>query len=96
MKESKFQTSFIKKIKAMYPEAIVMKNDPNYIQGIPDILVLHQNRWAAFECKQSRTAKHRPNQDHYVERMNAMAYSAFVYPENEEDVLLGLQRSFEV
>lgn len=95
MKENEFQSNFIKKIKTMFPDAIVMKNDPNYIQGIPDILVLHKNHWAAFECKKNRTAKHQPNQNYYVKRMNGMAYSAFVYPENEEDVLLGLQRSFE-
>ncbi len=95
MKESKFQSRFIKKIKERFPNAIVMKNDPNYIQGIPDILVLYQNRWAAFECKQSKDARHRPNQDHYVDLMNTMSYSSFVYPENEEVVLGELQQAFE-
>ena len=43
--------TIIKKIKEMLPGCIVMKNDPNYIQGIPDLLILYRDRWAALECK---------------------------------------------
>ena len=94
-KESAFQASLIKEIKEMFPGCIVLKNDPNYKQGIPDLLILHNSRWAALECKRSKSAPHRPNQDYYVGTMNDMSYAAFVFPENREDVLHELQRTFE-
>ena len=94
-KESAFQASLIKEIKEMFPGCIVLKNDPNYKQGIPDLLILHNSHWAALECKRSGSAPHRPNQDYYVGTMNDMSYAAFVFPENREDVLHELQRTFE-
>lgn len=96
MKESKFQSNLIHKIKDRFPGCIVMKNDSSYIQGIPDLTILYEDRWAALEVKKSAKAKHRPNQDLYVEKMNRMSYAAFIYPENESEVLDGMARSFEV
>lgn len=92
-KESKFQSDLIKEIKAKFPGCIVMKNDPTYIQGIPDLLVLHNDKWGSLECKKSRSASHRPNQDYYVEKMNSMSFAAFIFPENKEEVLNDLERS---
>lgn len=95
-KESAFQAKLIKDLKAMLPGCVVLKNDPNYIQGVPDLLILYNNRWAALECKRSKTASHRPNQEYYISKMDGMSFAAFVYPENREDILDELQRSFEV
>lgn len=94
MLESKFQSNLIKKIKTMFKGCIVMKTDPNYIQGLPDILILYNDRWAALENKKSAKASHRPNQDYYVNLMNEMSFSRFIYPENEEVVLNELQQAF--
>lgn len=95
MKESKFQHDLISKIKERFPGSIVLKNDANYIQGIPDLTVLYGENWATLECKNKSKASHRPNQDYYVEKMNDMSFSAFVCPENEEEVLNGMAQSFE-
>lgn len=95
-KESVFQAKLIKDLKAMLPGCVVLKNDPNYIQGVPDLLILYNNRWAALECKRSKNASHRPNQEYYISKMDGMSFAAFVYPENREDILDELQRSFEV
>jgi len=95
MLESKFQANLIKEIKTRFPDCIVLKNDSSYIQGIPDLLVLEKQRWAALEVKKSKNASHRPNQDYYVDKMDAMSYAAFIYPENKEEVLDGMARSFE-
>ena len=92
-KESDYQGLLIKKIKKLLPGAMVLKNDPDYIQGIPDLLVLYGNKWAALECKRSSKASHRPNQDYYVSKMNDMSFSAFIFPENEAEVLDALQRT---
>lgn len=94
MLENKFKTKLVKEIEAMLPGAIVVHLDPNEIQGIPDILVLYQNKWAALEGKKSATATHQPNQDYYVDLMDRMSFARFIYPENKEEVLDELYEAF--
>lgn len=93
MRESQFQAQIIKKLNKMLPGIIILKNDPNYIQGIPDLILLYKNRWAALEVKRGATASVRPNQAHYVRTMYAMSYAAFIYPENESEILSEVQQS---
>lgn len=93
MRESQFQAQLIKKLNKMLPGIIILKNDPNYIQGIPDLVLLYKNRWAALEVKRGATASARPNQAHYVRTMHAMSYAAFIYPENESEILSEVQQS---
>ena len=45
-RESKFQKDLIDEIEELFPGCIIMKNDPTYIQGIPDLIVLYKNKWA--------------------------------------------------
>lgn len=92
MLEREFQAKLIKEIKSNLPGCIVMKTDPNYIQGIPDLLILHNNHWASLENKKSKNAKKRPNQQYYVDKMNEMSFSRFICPENKEEVLRDLYR----
>ena len=94
MLESNFQAKLIKEIKKMFPGCIVMKNDSSYIQGIPDLLILYKNVWGALEVKKSATAKHQPNQNYYVDKMNKMSFAKFIYPENKEAVLHELTKLF--
>ena len=91
MRESRFQRKLIEEIEELFPGCIFMKNDPNYIQGIPDLLILYKNKWAALECKRSEREHHQPNQDYYISIMDEMSYASFVYPENKEVVLDELQ-----
>ena len=95
MKENKFQSDLIKEIKERFNGCIVTKLDSAHIQGIPDLLVLYKDKWATLECKRNCKASHRPNQEYYVNKMNEMSFSRFVYPENKEAVLGELQQSFE-
>lgn len=95
MKESKFQKKVIDDLKERFDGCMVLKNDANYIQGIPDLLLLWRNKWAALEVKQTENAHHQPNQDYYVKRMNDMSCAFFISPENEEEVLNDIQRSFQ-
>ena len=94
-KENQFQAELIKDLKVMMPSCMVLKNDPNYIQGIPDLIVLNGKRWAAVECKRSKDAPARPNQPYYISKMSDMSYAAFVYPENKEDILYELSQSLK-
>ena len=91
--ERDFQAKLIKEIKSIFPGCIVMKTDPTYIQGLPDLLILHNNKWAALEVKRSANASKRPNQDYYVEKMDDMSYASFIYPENKEDILDELRKT---
>ena len=93
-KENEFQASLIKEIKERFPGAIVLKNDPNYIQGMPDLTVLHSDGWAMLEVKRSKDASHQPNQDYYISMLNSMSYANFVYPENVEEVLNDMEHTF--
>ena len=95
MLEEKFQANLIKELKTMFPGCIVLKNDPDYIQGVPDLLILHKNKWASLECKKSANAKKQPNQEYYVGLMNEMSFSKFIFPENKEEVLNELRETFE-
>lgn len=92
--ESKFQANLIKKLKQLFPGCIVLKNDPNYIQGIPDLIILFNDRWASLEVKKDSRASQQPNQQYYVNKMNQMSFSSFIYPENEEEILYELQQAF--
>lgn len=94
MSESKFQSQLKKKLAKRFPGCIVMKNDPNDIQGIPDLTVLYRSRWATLECKRSEGASHQPNQDYYVQKMDEMSFSRFIFPENCEEVLDELSTFF--
>jgi len=96
MLENKFKTQLVSELEEMFPGCIVVHLDPNEIQGIPDLLVLYGNKWAALEGKKSANATHRPNQDYYVDLMNRMSFAAFIYPENKEEVLYELQQAFNV
>lgn len=94
-KESDFQSKMISKIEKRLPGCIIMKNDSSYIQGVPDWIVLYKKKWATLECKKDKKAGHQPNQDYYVDKMNNMSFSSFIYPENEEEVLNELERSLK-
>lgn len=96
MLERDFQKGLIKDLEEMFPGAIVTKVEP-YIQGIPDLLILHKDKWAMLECKKSKedAEKHyRPNQPYYVRKLNEMSYASFIYPENKEQVLHDLEDTF--
>lgn len=93
--ESKFQKELMDEIRERYPGCIIVKNDPNYIQGFPDWTIFYGKRWAVLEAKRDEDAPHQPNQDYYVEKLDSMSFSRFVYPENKEAVLNALQSAFE-
>ena len=92
--ESKFQAELKKELKTLFPGCIVTKLDSGDIQGIPDLLILFKDKWATLECKKSVKASHRPNQDYYVDLMDKMSFSRFIYPENKEDILNELIQIF--
>lgn len=94
MTEGEYKTKLKEKLEEILPGCIILKNDANYKQGIPDLIILHGKKWAMLEAKKSSKSSHQPNQDHYIEVLNKMSYASFVYPENESEVLNAIQKTF--
>ena len=90
--ERKFQASLIKELKTRYPKALIFKNES--FQGAPDILILKGKKWAALETKRGHKSKKQPNQEYYVDLMNDMSFASFICPENKQEVLDDLERTF--
>lgn len=93
--ESQFQSQLIQDIKKRFPGAIVLKTDPTYITGFPDLLLLNGYSWAALETKRSENARRGPNQEYYIGKTDEMSYGSFVYPENKKEVLRDLQQALQ-
>lgn len=95
--ERNFQSKLIDELYAMFgeDECVILKTNPNYIQGFPDLLILYRDRWAALECKREDEAHRQPNQPYWVDFLDRMSFSAFIYPENKEDVLNDLQQALQ-
>jgi hypothetical protein len=92
--EAKYQGGLIRRLKRRFPGCEILKNDPQYVQGILDLTIFWGPCWAMLEVKASATASERPNQAYYVQRMDNMSFAAFIYPENEEEVLTALEEAF--
>lgn len=93
--EREFQPALIKELQELFEGCVISKLDSSYTQGIPDLLILFKNKWAILECKKSADAKKRPNQEYYVNLLNGMSFSRFIFPENKEKVLNELSKFFK-
>lgn len=100
MLESSYKDIFLDKVRALLPDTdykkcVIIKNDAGYLQGVPDYTVFYGSKWATLEIKRTKHAHKRPNQQYYVDIMRNMGYSSFVYPENEQQVLMELIEHFK-
>lgn len=94
MNERRYQAELIRKLHAMFPGCSVMKNDPKWRQGVPDLLVLYGRTWAMLEVKMDANSAVQPNQEYYIDHYGAMSFAAFINPGNEKEVLSDLQQTF--
>lgn len=95
MLENEFKQKLVLELEKKFPGSMIFHLDPNERQGIPDLLVLYKNKWATLEGKKNAKATRRMNQEYYVELMNNMSFSRFIYPENKKEVLDELQEYFQ-
>lgn len=95
MPENSYQRGLIKRIERRFPGCMVIKNDPGYQQGILDLSIFYGNSWAQLEVKASADSEIQPNQVYFVEKLNEMGFAAFIYPENESEVLDAMEQAFE-
>lgn len=96
MAENKYQAKLIKTLERRFPGCVVLKNDPQYQQGILDLTILIEDMWAMLEVKDSPTSAVQPNQEYFVNQFNNMSFAAIIHPQNEVEVLNALQQAFEV
>jgi hypothetical protein len=94
MAENRYQAKLIKRLEHLFPGCLILKNDSSYRQGMLDLLILWNDRWASLEVKDSETSSMRPNQEHYIERLDEMSFASVIYPDNEGEVLSALQQAF--
>lgn len=93
--ESEFNEDLLKKLDNRFPDNVVINLDPGKnFNGIPDKLVLYKDHWAILESKRGTTAAKQPHQDYYVDKFDEMSFSAFINPENCDDVLDDLEGHF--
>lgn len=92
--ERDWQADLIKDLRAMFPDCYIQKNNPNKQQGIPDLIILWNDKWAVLEVKKSINEPYRPNQEYFIGKFNAMSFSAMICPENKQEVLNALQAAF--
>lgn len=97
MRENQYQAELIKRLRSLFPECFILKNDSSYLQGVPDLLVLWHDRWAMLEVKAKTPRKatdFEPNQEYYIDHLDRMSFAACIYPANEEEILSALQSAF--
>ncbi len=92
LSEAAYQVKLIKKLKILFPECLVVKNDSSQNQGIPDLTLFYGLRWIMLEVKNSLNAPEQPNQRYHIEQLSKMSFAAFICPETEDEVLDELQR----
>lgn len=93
-KEGQFQDDLIEELQTDL-NFIVLKNDPNYIQGFPDLTVITDIGITVFlEVKKSSNAPYQTNQEYYLDLLHTMGYyTTTIYPENKEEVLYEIQQA---
>lgn len=89
--ESDFKGETLKEIRELFPGCEILHNDANFIQGIPDTLVLYQSKYAMLEWKRHANAAKQVNQDYYIDKFSDWSYASFIEPANKEAVLNELQ-----
>ncbi len=97
MAERHYQPKVIKRLRREFDGCYILKNDANYLQGVPDLILLYGPYWAMLEVKKAKPKESdfEPNQEYYVSELNQMSFAAVIYPENEDEVFRALQLAFQ-
>lgn len=92
--ESDFQRKLKEDLRRLFPGCYILKNDANYMRGVPDLIILYKDKWAMLECKRAPKSSKRPLQDYHRDTLMEMSFAAFIQPENKGEVLHALQQVF--
>ena len=95
MLESEFKKKFCARVKrAVKPITILQyKQDATTVTGFPDTIIILEGITVFIEFKKSKTAKFRPGQKEWIEKLNEKGHFAWVcYPENADGILEEIKR----
>lgn len=92
--ENSYKTGLKGRIRQRFPGCVILHNDANYMQGVPDLLVLFGKAWAMLEVKKSSRSARQANQAHWVDVFGKMSFAAFIEPSNEGEVLDAMESAF--
>ena len=95
MLESEFKKKFCARVKrAVKPITILQyKQDATTVTGFPDTIIILEGITVFIEFKKSKTAKFRPGQKEWIEKLKDKGHFAWVcYPENADDILEEIKR----
>ena len=93
MLESKLKADFKDEVKRCIPH-VRMYEPKTHTRSDPDLIILGPGSWWAGEFKRDRGSDEQPNQDSTINYLNEIGYAEFVYPDNFEEVLDGLEGLF--
>lgn len=93
MLESSFKADFKKEVARRLPH-VQMYEPKTHTRSAPDLIILGWGTWAVCEFKRDRDADEQPNQDRTIKILSEMGRAEFVYPDNVEEVLRGLEDLF--
>lgn len=94
--ENHIQADIIKELEQIFEPEIILKNDPNYIQGVPDLLMVKNGFCFWLEVKQNRRSPYQPNQEWYLAHLNRYSFAATIHPENKEEVYAEIRSALSV
>jgi hypothetical protein len=93
MLESRFKADFKDAVTKRIPHVKMYEPKTNR-RARPDLIILGLGVWAAIEFKREEGASRQPNQERHMSELGEMGFAYFAYPDNEEEVLRGLERLF--
>ena len=95
--ERDYQPDVKEKLLELFPGCVILKNDSSYIQGIPDLSIFYKDKWAMLEVKKTKPSvkDFRPNQEHYLQKLDTMSFARVIFPENMDQVFKDLVRFFK-
>lgn len=92
--EAEYQAGLIDRLRLRFAGIEILKNDSGYQQGIPDLSLFWWGNWAWLEVKAYEGADEQPNQRYFIEKAQMFSFAAFIYPENETEVLDALEQAW--
>ena len=92
--ENVYQSKILKRLKEEFPGGISMKNDATYRQGYPDLIYTY-GKTIHLETKRDKKSSFRPNQNLYLDYINAQGgFARAINPQNEDEVFEEIHQYF--
>lgn len=85
MLEKNFQATIVKYLKSKKCFTWKMQQNATTQSGVADIFFCKEQFYGFIEVKKSKTAKRRPGQKEFVDKMNEWSWAKIVWPEIWED-----------